>query len=122
MVVTTADPAPMHEALRFFDELAEIRIRPAAVLFNRALPLEWADAASRPARGISDSALRSELKVNLTRWGGEARRQADAQEAVAGAFGVALMTVPWLVEAPTTVPALRVLLDEAEGLEVLGLE
>jgi hypothetical protein len=41
---------------------------------------------------------------------------------VAGAFGVALMTVPWLVEAPTTVPALRVLLDGAEGLEVLGLE
>lgn len=122
VVVTTADPAPMHEALRFFDELAEIRIRPAAVLFNRALPLEWADAATRPARGIPDSALRAELKVNLTRWGGEARRQADAQEAVAGAFGVALMTVPWLVEAPTTVPTLRVLLDGAEGLEVLGLE
>lgn len=119
VVVTTADPAPMRETLRFFDELAEIRVQPTAVLFNRALPLEWANAASRPARGIPDSALRTELKVNLTRWGGEARRQADAQEAVAGRFGVALMTVPWLVEAPTTVPALHRLLDGADGIDVL---
>lgn len=119
VVVTTADPAPMRETLRFFDELAEIRVQPTAVVFNRALPLEWANAASRPARGIPDSALRTELKVNLTRWGGEARRQADAQEAVAGRFGVALMTVPWLVEAPTTVPALHRLLDGADGIDVL---
>ena len=34
VVVTTSDPAPMGEAVRFFLELPDVAGRPAAVVFN----------------------------------------------------------------------------------------
>ena len=54
VVVTTSDPAPMGEAVRFFLELPDVAGRPAAVVFNRALPVSWADThASRGFRSRS---------------------------------------------------------------------
>ena len=57
VVVTTSDPAPMREAVRFFHALPEVASRPAAVFFNRSLPESWIDAASprhrrRPATNL----------------------------------------------------------------------
>jgi anion-transporting ArsA/GET3 family ATPase len=117
LVVTTADPAPVAEVLRFFEELTEVSVSPSAVLLNRALPLEWADAAGRPLRGIPDAELRGVLKANLMRWGGEARRQATAMEGLAGRYGVPLLTVPWVAEPPITVKNLSALLDDVEDLD-----
>ena len=119
LVVTTADPAPVAEVLRFFEELTEVQVRPSGVLLNRALPLAWADAAGRPLRGIPDPELRSVLKANLLRWGGEARRQATAMEGLAGRYGVPLLTIPWVAEPPITVENLSTLLDDVEYLDRL---
>ncbi len=124
LVVTTADPAPAAEALRFFDELSDVDINPTAILLNRALPLEWADAANRPIRGVPDAVLRAEVKANLKRWGGESRRQASAMEGLAGRFGVPLIAVPWMATAPTTVDELRSMIEGTSGLtaiEAVGL-
>ena len=122
LVVTTADPAPVAEVLRFFEELTDVSISPSAVLLNRALPLAWADAAGRPLRGIPNPELRAVLKANLMRWGGEARRQATAMEGLAGRYGVPLLTVPWVAEPPITVDNLSLLLDDVAGLDpIVGL-
>ena len=119
VVVTTADPAPVAEVLRFFEELTEIAVAPSAVLLNRALPIEWAEAARRPIRGIPDAEVRGILKANLTRWGGEARRQATSMEGIAERYGVPLLTVPWMSEPPTAVESLAGMLDGIDGLDPL---
>ncbi|MEN8233540.1 MAG: ArsA family ATPase [Actinomycetota bacterium] len=119
VVATTADPAPMAEVLRFFEELTEVKVEPDAVILNRSLPLEWADAARRPLRGIPDPDTRSTLKANLVRWGGEARRQATAMESLAGRYGVPLFAVPWVAEPPTSVESLSRLLNDVQGLDEL---
>lgn len=116
-VVTTADPAPVAEVLRFFEELTEVAVAPAAVILNRALPLEWAETARRPIRGIPEAEVRAILKANLTRWGGEARRQATAMEGIAGRYGVPLLTVPWVSEPPIAIESLTWLLDGVDGLD-----
>ncbi|RPI21171.1 MAG: ArsA family ATPase, partial [Actinobacteria bacterium] len=77
LIVTTADPTPMQEARRFFAALPEVDVTPSAVLFNRALPAEWAGAVRTPLRGVDDAELRAALRDNLRRWGSEARRQED---------------------------------------------
>jgi anion-transporting ArsA/GET3 family ATPase len=120
VVVTTADPAPLAEVLRFFEELTEVAVHPDAVILNRALPVAWVDAAARPLRGLSDDpALRAALKANLARWGGEARRQAKALEGLAGRYGVPLLTVPWVAEPPTSVESLSWLLDDVANLDAV---
>jgi anion-transporting ArsA/GET3 family ATPase len=119
VVVTTADPAPVGEVLRFFEELTDVSVEPSGVLLNRALPVGWADAARRPIRNIPDADVRATLKENLTRWGGEARRQASAMEGIAGRYGVPLITVPWVAEPPTAVENLTQLLDGVAGLDEL---
>jgi hypothetical protein len=107
------------EVLRFFEELTEVSVEPAAVILNRALPLEWTAASRQPIRGIRDAELRSTLKANLVRWGGEARRQATSMEGIAGRYGVPLVTVPWVAESPTTVGGLKSLIADVEGLDTL---
>jgi arsenite-transporting ATPase len=120
LVVTTADPTPLREAHRFFAELPEIEISPSAFVFNRALPLDWVDAARKPIRNVPDPELRAELRHNLRRWAGEARRQMDAREELAARYRVPIATVPWLPEAPTSADALADMLAQSEGLEVVG--
>lgn len=108
MVVTTADPAPLAEAIRFFRELPSIASPPGLVVFNRSLPLRWATAKPAPRTNLA-------LAENLARWGAEAQRQADAQSEFASHYQTPLATIPWVPQAPTDVDALANLIDLAEN-------
>ena len=114
LVVTTADPAPIREAVRFFLELPEVAGRPKAVVFNRALPEHW--ALAQPDPGIQSS-----LRENLVRWGSEARRQADVRLEFAARYRTTLATVPWRPEPPTDLDALEDLVAGADGLPLTEL-
>lgn len=116
MIVTTADPAPMHETLRFFEELGTISVHPSVVLFNRALPLTWSQARPIRAADIPDAAARTRLAANLARWGGESRRQADARAVLRDRFDVPIATAPWLARPPTAVADLAALIEATRGL------
>ena len=109
LVVTTADPAPLAEAARFFEELPEVAAPPVAVIFNRTLPASWAQAEV-PAR------TSAELADNLHRWGAESQRQRDARAGFAARFTAPLCTIPWLAESPTELAGLRSIIDLADGL------
>jgi len=102
VVVTTADPTPVREAVRFLAELPEGTTRPT-VVFNRALPDSW-----RHVDGPGE---------NLRRWAAEANRQADVRAEFAGRHGVSPVVVPWMAEAPTSVHRLLELVDAAPGLD-----
>jgi anion-transporting ArsA/GET3 family ATPase len=108
VVVTTADPTPVREAVRFFEELPEAAGPPAAVVFNRALPVEWMQHAG-DGPGL------------LALWGSEAHRQADVRAELAGRYGTTAATLPWLAEAPTSIDRLAALLTRAEGLDLEAL-
>ncbi len=118
LVVTTADPAPLREAARFFRELPEVAGSPAAIVFNRALPLEWAKPHALPS-GIGGR-RGAALAANLERWGAEAQRQRDAEEEFAARFGVSPATIPLLAEPPTDVAALQALAAAVPGLAALA--
>jgi len=104
VVVTTADPAPLLEAVRFFDELPAWASPPGVVVFNRSLPTEWMRAVGEP---------RDALDANLARWGLEAERQADVRMELATRHGVDPVVVPWLAEMPNDPGALA---DLAEAI------
>ena len=108
IVVTTADPAPMAEALRFFRELPEIASPPGLIVFNRSLPLRWAKAAPPPRTSLA-------LAENLARWGAEAQRQADARAEFAAHYKTPVATIPWMPQAPTDVDALASLIGQADN-------
>lgn len=114
VVITTADPAPVAEVVRFFEELTDIDIRPKAIVLNRALPPSWAEAAASPISDIDDPVIAAELKENLTNWGGEARRQSIAMEGLADRYGVPLIPVPWVAEPPTDATRLQLLLQDSD--------
>jgi anion-transporting ArsA/GET3 family ATPase len=108
--VTTADPTPVSEATRFFHELPEQAIRPAAVVFNRVLPREWAE--ERPDAGKADP-----LSANLLRWIAEAQRQTDVRREFAAQHGITPAIVPWAPAAPTTPDRLADLLASSSGID-----
>lgn len=110
IVVTTADPTPIHETRRFFGELAGIDINPTAIIFNRKLPEAWIDAAKKPIRNVEDPTLRALAKANLKAWSAEARRQADAADELSAHFHVPLYSVAWTTPAPHTLKDLRTLI------------
>jgi hypothetical protein len=116
IVVTTADPTPIREAVRFFRELPEVASRPRAVIFNRSLPESWAGAEPPPRTNL-------ELVENLARWGQEAHRQAEARREFAARYRARVTSIPWLAHPPTDVTALAGMLGQAEGfdLEALGI-
>lgn len=114
VVVTTADPAPVAEVVRFFEELTDIDVQPKAIMLNRALPPAWAEAAAEPIGDIDDPVVAAELKENLSNWGGEARRQAIAMEGLADRYGVPLIPVPWVAEPPTDAENLERLLRDID--------
>ncbi|NNC93615.1 MAG: AAA family ATPase [Acidimicrobiia bacterium] len=99
VVVSTADPGPLREALRFH----EVGIEPALVVFNRALPDGWAD----PVEPLNDGRAAATLNENLARWALEVRRQEDARADFSGRVGTAMATIPWLADAPTDLEGLR---------------
>ncbi len=117
LVVTTADPTPLREAARFFRELPEVAAAPAAVVFNRSLPLEWSDPIPPPEELAP--AVAAAAAATLERWGAEAQRQRDAQDDFAARFGVHPVRLPLLAEPPTDVGSLASMLADAPELHGL---
>ncbi|MGI9649471.1 MAG: ArsA family ATPase [Acidimicrobiia bacterium] len=113
VVVTTADPGPLHEALRFH----EAGIEPRLVIFNRALPEDWAG----PVEPLADGRSAAALNHNLERWALEVRRQEDARADFSGRVGTPLVTVPWLADAPVDLEGLRAVVAGSPGLSLQAL-
>ncbi len=115
VVVTTADPGPLREALRFH----EVGIAPALVIFNRALPGSWAE----PVEPLTDGRPAAALNENLARWALEVRRQEDARADFSGRVGTTMVTIPWLADAPIDLDGLQAVFSGAPALtlERLGV-
>jgi len=109
LVVTTADPAPVGEAVRFYRQLPDLASTPAAVVFNRALPAEWATVTPEPD-------LPAELARVTEQWSAETVRQADARDEFSARYGARVATVPWHPNPPTDLAGLADLIDHSEGL------
>jgi anion-transporting ArsA/GET3 family ATPase len=109
LVVTTSDPAPIREAIKFYRDLPGLASSPAAVIFNRILPEEWADAKAPP--GTSPA-----LEQNLARWSAETVRQRDSREEFSSRYGANIATIPWSPHPPTDLDGLSSLVEEASRL------
>ncbi len=116
VVATTADPAPLREAARFYRELPATATLPAAVIFNRTLPETWQRKVEELEAdgGTPDRAL----ERNLYRWAAEAHRQAEARQAFAERYRPQLATIPWRSTTPTDIDALEGLITGAGGLDL----
>ena len=110
VVVTTADPGPLREALRFH----EVGIKPALVVFNRALPSEWL-AHEEP---LVDGRAAAALNENLARWALEVRRQEDSRADFSGRVATPVAAVPWLADAPVDLEGLRAILAGSPELSL----
>ncbi len=109
LVVTTADPAPVGEAIRFYRHLPEVASTPVAVVFNRSLPDEWAGVTA----GTDAPAAVSRV---VEQWSAETVRQADARSDFSTRYGATVATVPWRADPPTDLEGLGSLLDDAAGM------
>lgn len=108
-VITTSDPAPVREAIRFYRELPVIASSPAAVVFNRIPPEDWADATAPPGTSAA-------LEQNFARWSAETVIQRDTREEFSSRYGAHIATIPWSSTPPTDLAGLAGLLDEAKEL------
>jgi len=106
VVVTTADPAPLSEATKFF-ELENGT--PDLVVFNRVLPESWYHATTAAPAPFGD---------NLVRWGTEAHRQAEARRRFSARWHVEPATIPWLPQTPSDLEKLEQMIDSAAGLDL----
>jgi anion-transporting ArsA/GET3 family ATPase len=109
LVVTTADPAPVAEAVRFYRQLPDLASTPVAVVFNRALPPGWASVKPDPD-------LSAELGRVVEQWSAETLRQADAREEFSARYGAKVATVPWRPHPPTDLAGLADIIDHTEGI------
>lgn len=109
VVVTTADPAPVGEAIRFYRQLPNLASVPVAVVFNRALPTAWAGITPVPE-------LNADIARLVEQWGAETLRQADARDEFSARYGARVATVPWRAIAPTDLAGLASLLEGSEGI------
>lgn len=109
LVVTTADPAPVGEAVRFYRQLPELASIPAAVVFNRALPPEWVGVEPDPG-------LSAELGRVAEQWSAETLRQADAREEFSARYGARVATVPWRPDPPNDLAGLAALMEDSDGV------
>ena len=115
LVVTTADPAPVDEAVGFYRRLPELASTPAAVVFNRCLPNEWAAVVPGPD-------LSAEHALLAEQWSAETVRQADARGEFSTRYGATVVTLPWRPRPPTDLESLASLVEEGQGMaEVLDL-
>ncbi len=105
LVVTTADPAPVREAVRFFRELPDLAAKPSAVVFNRTLPESWSAAVPSPDAGPDVAAM-------VSNWNAEAIRQRDAREEFAARYGTPVAVVPLRPSPPTDVEQLALLVED----------
>lgn len=106
LVVTTADPAPVAEAARFFRELPDVATEPIAVLFNRSLPEDWIGAPSPKSTPVT-------LSENLHRWGAESQRQVDTRAEFAKLNRARVVEIPWVAHPPTSLDSLQALVAGA---------
>ena len=113
LVVTTADPSPIRESIRFFRELPGFAQRPSAVVFNRTLPDDWIDA--RAGR------VEPDLAENLRRWGAEAARQLEFRTEFANRYRTELTTIAWRSTPPNDLDALADMIDSAQGFALTDL-
>jgi anion-transporting ArsA/GET3 family ATPase len=112
IVATTADPTPIHETRRFFEELASIKIVPRAIIFNRMLPESWIDAAADLAPSTTDGRSSvGALVTNLELWAAEARRQFDASRELSSRYGLPVYELGWVVPPPATLDELALLIQ-----------
>jgi arsenite-transporting ATPase len=115
VVVTTAEPTPLREARRFFEELDEGPIRPRTVVFNKQLPEAWTERRNLRGADITGD-TRVAARENLQRWAGEVARQHEVKQEFVARYGLQLLEVPWADTSPTSVDALADLLDETPQL------
>lgn len=120
VIATTADPTPINETRRFFDELGDIRITPRAVLFNRTLPKQWIDAANDDHRGVENQALLAAATDNLSAWASEAQRQVDAANELSARYSVPVFDLPWTVPPPSSLDDLAELVAPADLTDWTG--
>lgn len=117
IIATTADPTPIHETRRFFDELAEVKITPSSILFNRMLPESWIAAAQTPDHSeIDDKTLATAAVTNLAKWASEARRQSEAARELSTRYGLPVHELTWRVPPPTTLDDLAELVADVTVL------
>ncbi|HEX6221496.1 MAG TPA: ArsA-related P-loop ATPase [Acidimicrobiia bacterium] len=109
LVLTTADPAPVTEAVRFYRQLPDLASVPEAVVFNRALPPAWAGVDIDPGWSAGISRV-------VQQWSAETLRQADAREEFSARYGARVAMVPWQANPPTDLASLSALLDESDGI------
>jgi anion-transporting ArsA/GET3 family ATPase len=109
VVVTTADPAPVGEAVKFYRELPGLAAAPAAVLFNRSLPDAWVNPRIPPETP-------SELRYIAELWSSETRRQRDAREEFSARYGATVATIPLSETSPTDLDSLDELMQRASGI------
>ena len=109
VVITTADPAPVREAVRFYRELPRLASTPKAVIFNRTLPSAWMSAEA--PEGASP-----EIHLLMENWSGETRRQHDAREEFSSRHGAHIATVPWSAHPPNNIDELAALADSSTDL------
>lgn len=108
MVVATPDPGPIAEARRIISEVASPNRGAPTIVFNRVVPLTWANAPV----GLDP------IGANLGRWASEARRQEAMRHSFAARTGITPMTLPWLSEPPAS-PASLADMMTAAGLDPL---
>lgn len=107
LVITTTDPAPVTEAVRFYRELPGLASTPAAVVFNRALPDAWLAVADQ-------GALSPEVQHVVESWSAEALRQKDVREEFSARYGARVATIPWSSQPPTRLDGLAALIQDGE--------
>ena len=115
LVVTTAEPTPLREARRFFEELEDVAARPQTVVFNKQLPDVWEDARNLRSPGIPPE-VRAAARENMARWAAEVKLQSDVKQEFAARYGLHLIDVPWAQEAPTSVDHLADLMADSPEL------
>lgn len=113
LVVTTAAPTPMREAMRFFHELPSLAQPPTSVVFNRSLPVSWATSAVEDP----DTAL----EHNLSRWAAESERQQAIRVEFSRTHDTPVTTIDWKPSAPTDLDALEELLTTSRGFSLENL-
>jgi len=110
VVVATAEPTPLREARRFFEDLQVNR--PMTVVFNKQLPASWTEGKTLRGPHI-DPEVRATVRENLARWSSEVYLQHHVKREFAARYGLHLLEVPWAESAPTSVDALADLLADA---------
>lgn len=109
IVVTTSDPAPLREAVRFFQTLPEVASAPEVVIFNRTLPESWIGADTT---GI-DSAP---LAENLDRWSRESALQRSTRREFGERHQTPIATIAWQPQPPTDRDSLAAMVAGSKGL------